>query len=575
MLRDADGDGVPDGHCVLGGDCDDHDPNVYPGHPEICNNHKDDNCNGLIDEMPCQTPSHDTCLDPLEIKASGLYSIDTTGASFDYGGSCALANAAKRRDVVAAVIVEGGPKEVDVIALAPAGGLAIGLASTCGKPETEIACETGVTSARGGSLARIRGRSLAAGAYPLYVWTDSDELVTLQVQLANPSLKPTNETCGTAAPIAIGPPTMVSLVDTAPDLPTKCDRMTGDLVYSFALDEPKDVDVNAVSLDGFGNPSISLRSASCSGSNDEIACSTGSQASVFARAVGPGTSYVSVSATADTEVQVTVTTRPPSVAPPDETCEGAPLLVPNRTLDVSLLDHTDDITFSCSPSGAADAAYQIDLPNASDVLLVERISSGDSASVALAFPACGSGDALACTSGNTSPLRASARGVPAGSYRAVAESSGRLPVELTAWIRPAAPPALVPFSDTCATAALVDPRGGFFQGNTSNASADYPAGCDASGQAPGGAQDQMLKLALETRKRVVLDMKGSSYNTLLDVRKGPACPGIEVPNGCTIGTTADRSFLDLTLDAGVYWIQVDGYAGDSGSWLLDVRVGDP
>src|SRR5262249_32555837 len=64
-LRDADGDGVPDGHCMPGGDCDDTDPTVYPGHVEVCGNGKDDDCNGKVDDAQCQKPSHDTCLDPL------------------------------------------------------------------------------------------------------------------------------------------------------------------------------------------------------------------------------------------------------------------------------------------------------------------------------------------------------------------------------------------------------------------------------------------------------------------------------------------------------------------------------
>jgi PKD repeat protein/pimeloyl-ACP methyl ester carboxylesterase len=43
---DFDNDG--DGFTVEQGDCDDNNPNVYPGAPEICNG-IDDNCNGLVD----------------------------------------------------------------------------------------------------------------------------------------------------------------------------------------------------------------------------------------------------------------------------------------------------------------------------------------------------------------------------------------------------------------------------------------------------------------------------------------------------------------------------------------------
>jgi hypothetical protein len=172
-------------------------------------------------------------------------------------------------------------------------------------------------------------------------------------------------------------------------------------------------------------------------------------------------------------------------------------------------------------------------------------------------------------------VRAQKRNVPAGMYRVVAESALAQDVELTAFVRPAVPPTLVPFADGCADAFAIPPEGGFFQGNTANAAADFSAGCDQAGVPPGGAPDQLLSLTLAAQKRVVLDMTGSGYNTLLDVRKGPSCPGMEVVNGCTIGAGPGRSYLDLTLDAGTYFIQIDGLALDKGPWFLDVRVVDP
>ncbi len=51
---DADGDGVP--WC---NDCDESNAAVHPGAPEICGNHIDDNCNGVVDEnCPGEAPGY-------------------------------------------------------------------------------------------------------------------------------------------------------------------------------------------------------------------------------------------------------------------------------------------------------------------------------------------------------------------------------------------------------------------------------------------------------------------------------------------------------------------------------------
>jgi len=50
------------------GDCDDTDPNVYPGAPEIADNNIDDNCNGLADEAADGTPSDN----PIDNDSDGV-----------------------------------------------------------------------------------------------------------------------------------------------------------------------------------------------------------------------------------------------------------------------------------------------------------------------------------------------------------------------------------------------------------------------------------------------------------------------------------------------------------------------
>jgi hypothetical protein len=575
-LRDADGDGVPDGHCVDGGDCDDSDPTVFPGHPEICNNGKDDNCDGRIDEQPCATPSHDTCLDPLTIDATGVYELDTTAASFDYPGSCTPKNLTARRDVVAAIQFAGAPSDLDVVAQSASGSLALGLARTCGDPASEIACAAAPDDMVVNALTRIRVHSLAPGAYPLYVWTDSDTRVVLNVTLSAATAAPTNETCGSAATIAPGTPVIARLVGTASDLSSRCSFETGDLVYRFTLAARADVTAFASSLDNYGTPVLSLRDATCALPANEISCAQGDQPSLFARALAAGTYYLAVSASAPTDVQLELDTAAPSTAPADENCTGAPMLAPNRTIDVTLANHTDDIAVTCGPAGSKDAAYDLEIAAPSDLLLTLRVADGDTGGLSLAAPSCTEPiTARACQTGTVSPVRLPLRGVSPGSYRVVAESALGNPVELTAFVRDAMPPSIVPFADTCASAITVTEPGGFFLGNTSNAQADYNAGCDVSGVGAGGAPDQMLKLVLTGRRRVILDMEGSNYFTLLDVRRGDTCPGVEVPMACSVGFSALRSYLDLTLDAGTYFLQIDGYGGDAGAWQLDVRVVAP
>jgi hypothetical protein len=227
-------------------------------------------------------------------------------------------------------------------------------------------------------------------------------------------------------------------------------------------------------------------------------------------------------------------------------------------------------------TGAPDATFELALPERSDLLLVQTGSEGDTGGVLVADPPCSSpADRRSCQGGDEWPVRTVAHGVPQGSVRAVVEAAAGTPVSLTAFRRPASNTVAVLHADECDDAVVIGEAGGRFEGNTSNLFADYSATCDYGGAGPTGATDQMLRLELSSRRRVVLDMQGSSYATLLVVRRDDGCPGSEVSGGCSLGTRDSRSFLDLTLDPGAYNVQIAGYNGASGKWALEVFTAEP
>jgi hypothetical protein len=572
--RDLDGDGDPDEHCG-GGDCNDLDAKVSSLHAEVCKNGVDDNCNGVVDEDPCVAPAHETCFDPLMIPGPGTYTFETAGAGLDYGASCGPVGKATSRNVVGLIeIPPGADRRLDVKVQVAQGTAAVALATACGVPTTELVCATSAPSTKGGQVAHARAWDVPPGQGWIVVYTDADTKAITSVDLSEAGAPPTNETCGTAKDLVPGQPETALLVGAAADVATKCTGSTADLVYRVMLTEAHDLHAFASTVDGLGQAIVSIRSEPCSTPDAEVACAQGDPVTAFARNVGPGAVYLVVKATVATDVNLLVQLSPPTPPPADQTCTGAPALTPNVDRAIDLTDHTAAVPV-CSPT-YADGAYTLKTTEVDDVLVLMRMSQGDGGAISLVSPPCASKtDLIACRNDLPTPTRVAVHGVPAGDYRVVAQLKSSLPATITPFVRPATPPTFVAFSQTCADAFTIPETGGLFQGNTANASAKYAAGCDQGGTGPFGAPEQMLKLVLSQKRRVILDMNGSSYPTLLDVRKGASCPGEEVPVACTIGPGAGRSFLDVTLDAGSYWVQVDGYAGQSGAWLLDVFVAPP
>src|SRR5690606_9198465 len=166
----------------------------------------------------------------------------------------------------------------------------------------------------------------------------------------------------------------------------------------FEVSEAADVHLYASSLDDFGRPLLSLRDGDCAPISSELTCrSRGAQAHLFARAVEPGAYFVVVSSDAPAETTVLLDMDPPSQAPGSETCTDPPTLPDDESITVGMADHTDDIEAGCLV-GSVDAAFELEVSEPQDVLLLQSFSESDVTGLALARVGCAGTDTLVCES---------------------------------------------------------------------------------------------------------------------------------------------------------------------------------
>ncbi|MBI2389982.1 MAG: putative metal-binding motif-containing protein [Deltaproteobacteria bacterium] len=579
--RDADGDGDGTKACIAKGfDCDDSDPTVSSKAKEICGNKKDDDCDGTTDEADCVTPAYGSCDTALVVDKPGTYGVNLAGTVRKIPASCAPPTEYPRQIVVAVKITGTEARDVDVVATPLGARVALASSKLCADGTTETGCAAQPPTA---SSIRLKMRNLEPGTWPLYLFGAGEGNVELKIGYGPPTPPATNLSCATALPLLddTKPSAVVSaeLVEVG-KLASACDGAVGPLVYRVDIPAgfgPRDLRVRATPGSAGVRTIVGVRDAGCVGSSNELKCGTANPADLFVRALPAGTYYVSVAATAPTDVTIDAALSPATVAPANEVCTGAPALPLQATTIVDLAAHADDIAASCIASPgyypiALDAAYSLKLEAASDVLLVARPTGSDYVGLGMTSAACVSAE-LGC--GRGYPTRLNRRAVPAGDYRVFVESLLWANPTISAFVRPTVTPGPIG-ADRCADAAVTIPaEGGLFVGSTAGKGADLDASCDTVGMPKGGAPEVIYRLDVAKKSRLIVDAFGSAFTTTVSVRKGDTCPGVELENGCAAGYVVDNAFLDLNVDPGTYWIVVDGYSLASGSYRLDVRVAPP
>src|SRR5438876_2933328 len=146
-------------------------------------------------------------------------------------------------------------------------------------------------------------------------------------------------------------------------------------------------------------------------------------------------------------------------------------------------------------------------------------------------------------------------------------------------IPPGDPAATLPGGGACSSPTLIPAPGGTFSGTTSGTSA-LAGSCGNSGTSP--ERVYQWTPAVSGTATIQTCGAGTSFDTVLYLRRGACASGPEVAAGCNGETGANASGLfrasriTPTVTAGQpYFIVVDGYAGATGTFSLTVTPPDP
>ena len=107
--RDVDQDGDPDAHCEPGHDCDDLESRrLEPARRGVRQRRSTTTATASSTSTPCVTPQGDTCGDAVAVAGAGTYALSTLGANDTFATSCSVTNPSAGQNVVAAITVPPG-----------------------------------------------------------------------------------------------------------------------------------------------------------------------------------------------------------------------------------------------------------------------------------------------------------------------------------------------------------------------------------------------------------------------------------------------------------------------------------
>jgi hypothetical protein len=314
----------------------------------------------------------------------------------------------------------------------------------------------------------------------------------------------------------------------------------------------------------------------CTDEQSEVACGESGGAAGDAAVTGlfdPG-SYTVFADAREREsagsYSLLLETAPPagSGVPGDRCGEALPLapgaVASSGTVTGDTFAARDDVAGSCGGAGAADVVYRLDVPRRSR--FVASLDGEEAPHVLVLWGRCGQRAAEAACGRTLDEVLA-----PGTYYVGV---DGASPEAFGRFTLAYALRDLTGQSAACGgAAALVDGRP--VSGTTAGTTDKFVTSCGA-GDSGASGPDRVYKLVLPTRATVFVDVSAPGFDVAVAIRK--TCADVGGPGDVELGCEADadsghHTLLERALEAGTYWVVVDGQSpNDQGAFTIKVRI---
>jgi hypothetical protein len=256
--------------------------------------------------------------------------------------------------------------------------------------------------------------------------------------------QPAHDTCEDAIDVGAGGSVMIDLAGAVGDYALKCGALGArDAVFSFEIDEPKDVTLIARGLlsDGTEETAALAVRSDCADVETETECSYGFPALARIRALAPGRYFGIVSSERSAQVVLETHFDPPTEAPTNTSCKKPLDISKGGRFEGDFVDVGDDERVACGFPDANDLVYQFTLEKKRDVELSAISVTGERMNFAVRTTCHDADSTLRCVS--DAPARAHMYGVEPGTYYVVIESSPSREVDFSldaAFLPPSEPP---------------------------------------------------------------------------------------------------------------------------------------